>query len=112
MSGYIRDPAEVARFLEDNYSDCKLVLYGAGLHAEEMLKNLKNNSFIVSIVKESNVEWSYYKCEVAGCRYIEEDELQNENYDYVVLLGYWSDDYNAPVCQDNFSQILIPASTL
>lgn len=85
---YLRDVDSVAAYLNEFYFDKRLLVYGAGFHTEELMNtNVSKN--IIGVVLQENVENDYVELET-GLAKIMECDLSTADFDFLVLLGYWS----------------------
>lgn len=86
---YVRNPTIVANYLVTNYKQKKLLFYGVGLHTHEVTALMQNKDNICGVVNEEISDENYAECEFSFDVF-KKNEIQNLNFDYLVLLGNWN----------------------
>ncbi len=87
--GYIRDAYSVAKYLKKSYSDKKILIYGLGLHTQELLSSVDLTDFVLGIIKEKSSVVGFKECALNNYTIFQEDEVRRLEFDYIVLLGNW-----------------------
>lgn len=87
---YPRNVQKVADFINSKYENSKIAIYGDGEHTAELIPLLESEIKLVCIIKQRTVVNGYQR-QIFDLATIYEDEIKDFDFDYLLILGQWSD---------------------